>query len=267
MPKSAAGPDRTIYVPVNGQAVEVMIPAPELEVVPGVKWGDPWTLFTPAYWLTQAYMSERYREPFADVELSQRIISELGFCILGGFGITAELGTAAYERCLQAGLFQRLEIEETMWADELKRPLLVSNREVKYRYPNQKAKFLASAMSFLRENSLRTESGLELREQLRQIKGVGFKIASWVARNVLDCDDVAILDIHLLRAGRICGLFSSEHRVERDYLEMESLFLEFSRAMAVRPSRLDLLIWEEMREAGTLPQRILEPADQFALPF
>ncbi|MDZ3993341.1 hypothetical protein PspTeo4_24872 [Pseudomonas sp. Teo4] len=44
-------------------------------------------------------------------------------------------------------------------------------------------------------------SGRALRDWLLELPGIGYKTASWVARNWLDADDVAILDIHILRAG------------------------------------------------------------------
>jgi thermostable 8-oxoguanine DNA glycosylase len=114
-------------------------------------------------------------------------------------------------------------------------------------------------MEYVQHNELRTDSGIALRDQLMNITGVGYKIASWVARNVLDSDEIAILDIHLLRAGRLCGLFSPEHRVERHYKEMEARFILFSERLELRPAALDCLIWEDMRSAGSLPLRLLDP--------
>lgn len=239
------------------------------EVIPGVMWGDPWTPFTPSYWLAQAWMSEIDLKPSRKYSAKHDIIGELGFCLLGGFGITAELATAAYERCWQAGLFSRLETKPEVWRAELSAPLQVGDRMIRYRYPNQKSRFLAAAMEYVRSNELRTDSGLALREQLLNIKGVGYKIASWVARNVLDSDEIAILDIHLIRAGRLCGLFPPEQRVERHYKEMESRFLLFCEKLHIRPAELDLLIWEDMRAAGGLPLQLLDTQanSQMALPL
>ena len=66
-------------------------------------------------------------------------------------------------------------------------------------------------------------------------------------RNWLDSDAVAILDIHVVRAGRFCRLFNEQDRVERSYRPMERRFLEFARALGVRASLLDILIWDQMR--------------------
>lgn len=229
------------------------------EVLPGVFWGDPWTLFTPSFWLAQAWMSEIDCKPTGKYSAKHGIVEELGFCLLGGFGITAELAAAAYDRCWHAGLFSRYETKREAWVAELSEPLQVGSRYIRYRYPNQKSRFLAAAMDYVRNNELRTDSALALREQLMNIPGVGYKIASWVARNVLDSDEIAILDIHLLRAGRLCGLFTPEQRVERHYKEMESRFLLFCEKLQLRPAELDCLIWEHMRSAGELPCRLLNP--------
>lgn len=250
---------RLVSLLVNGILVEREMPDATSEVLPGVVWGDPWTVFTPSYWLAHAWMSEVDGKPTERYSVKHGLVGELGFCLLGGFGITAELATAAYNRCWQAGLFSRYETRQEAWVAELSEPLQVGTRYIRYRYPNQKSRFLACAMEYVRHNELRTDSGLALREQLINIPGVGYKIASWVARNVLDSDEIAILDIHLLRAGRLCGLFTPEQRVDRHYKEMESRFLLFCEKLRLRPAALDCLIWENMRSAGGLPSRLLNP--------
>jgi thermostable 8-oxoguanine DNA glycosylase len=250
---------RNVSLLIRDNLVQREMPDATSEVLHGVLWGDPWTLFTPAYWMAQAWMSEIDLKPTGRYSVKHGVVGELGFCMLGGYGITAELATAAYERCWDAGLFSRYETRPEVWAAELSAPLRVGCRQIKYRYPNQKSRFLAAAMQYVQQNQLRMDSGLALREQLLNITGVGYKIASWVARNVLDSDEIAILDIHILRAGLLCGLFSPEQRVERHYKEMEARFLLFCEKLQVRPSALDYLIWGSMRSAGPLPLRLLDP--------
>ena len=46
---------------------------------------------------------------------------------------------------------------------------------------------------------------LSLREFLLQLHGIGYKTASWIVRNFTGSDDVAIVDIHLRRAGVIAA--------------------------------------------------------------
>jgi thermostable 8-oxoguanine DNA glycosylase len=79
------------------------------------------------------------------------------------------------------------------------------------------------------------------------LPGIGPKTASWIVRNWTGTDEVAILDVHVLRAGQLMGLFPREIKLPRDYGRLEQIFLEFSKALNVRASLLDAIIWREMR--------------------
>jgi thermostable 8-oxoguanine DNA glycosylase len=79
------------------------------------------------------------------------------------------------------------------------------------------------------------------------IPGIGPKTASWIVRNWTGTDEVAILDVHVIRAGQLIGLFPKHIRLPRDYSALEARFLEFSHALKVRASLLDAIIWREMR--------------------
>ncbi len=103
-----------------------------------------------------------------------------------------------------------------------------------------------------------TDSGRALRDWLTSIPGIGHKTASWIARNWLCADDVAILDIHILRAGLLAGFFPGDLTVERDYLKLEQIFLEFSEAMGVKASELDALIWYEMQASSSTVFSLIE---------
>ena len=109
------------------------------------------------------------------------------------------------------------------------------------------------------------QSGRALRDWLTRIPGIGFKTASWVARNWLDADDVAILDIHILRAGVLAGFLDSTLTVERHYRELEEQFLAFSAGLGVRASELDALMWYEMMASRTSVARGLSalPESEF----
>ncbi|QMV19719.1 8-oxoguanine DNA glycosylase [Granulicella sp. 5B5] len=252
---------RLVSLFIEDQLVQREMPQATDELLPGVSWGDPWTLFTPAYWLALAWITKVDRSKTNRYRAKDGIVNELGFCMLGGFGITAELATVAFERCKEAGLFANAETRAERWTTELSSPFTLNGRSIRYRYPNQKARFLSAAMKYVKEHELSLDSGRALRDQLLEIAGVGYKTASWVTRNVLDSDDVAILDIHLIRAGRLCGLFSAKDDVQRNYLSMEERFLLFSRQLQLRPAILDCLIWDEMRAAGPLPINLLNETD------
>lgn len=226
------------------------LPDPTEEVLDGVLWGESWQLFTPAYWLSQLWMNGLDTVEKSPYQGRGSFADELVFCMLGGYGISAELARAAFEACRSAGLISALELSITRWETVLANPLQLNGRLTRYRYPKQKARFLSSAMNFLRRKTVDGLGGRGLRDALLEIDGVGPKTAGWVARNYLDTDDVAILDIHLVRAGVLCDLFSPAQRVERDYFEMEHRYIDFCRALNARPAVLDCLIWDQMRNYG-----------------
>lgn len=228
------------------------IPDSDNEVICGVRWGEPWQLFTPAYWLSQYWMEELDNTTRSPYQAQGSLAEELVFCMLGGYGITAELATAAFNSCKNGALIANFVSSATVWETELSKPLSVNGRTVRYRYPRQKARYLANAMSFLSTHKLDRHNGKELRNALLEITGVGPKTAGWVARNYLDADDVAILDIHLIRAGILCGIFHPEQNVGRDYFKMESRYIQFCQALNARPAILDCLIWDQMRAYGTV---------------
>lgn len=226
------------------------LPDPSEEVIDGVRWGESWQLFTPAYWLSQLWMNGLETVERSPYQGHGSLAEELVFCMLGGYGITAELARAAFEACRSACLISELEVSAERWEIVLASPLQLNGRLTRYRYPKQKARYLANAMIFLRGNQLDELGGRELRDALLEIDGVGPKTAGWVARNYLDTDDVAILDIHLIRAGVLCDLFAPKQRVERDYFKMERRYIDFCNALNARPAVLDCLIWDQMRSYG-----------------
>ena len=97
-----------------------------------------------------------------------------------------------------------------------------------------------------------------MRSWLVGLPGIGPKTASWIVRNWCDSDEVAILDIHIYRAGRLTGFFSVLDRISRNYVQMEQKFLEFAWGIGVRPSHLDAVIWRRMKEMGRFPISLLD---------
>jgi N-glycosylase/DNA lyase len=222
--------------------------APDDEVIPGVKWGRPEWVPSAAYWAAMSGF-ESEEEDFVCLEATLK--EQLGFCLLGGFGITAEMNHAIYSRLEKEGLFapgrQTSPREITAL---LREPVEVIGKYRRYRFPNQRAMRLANAMRMVEEAPPCTKDPLEFRRALMQIPGVGPKTASWITRNWLGSDRVAILDIHIVRAGLLIGLFAPHQNVQRDYEAMEARFLEFALAIDIRPSLLDAVMWRTMRKLG-----------------
>jgi len=224
-------------------SIQVELPAADSEVVDGVRWGSVDAFPSPAYWHYQVLSRRLYGSPAA-YKLGRTLAEELGACLLGGHGIPASVGLAAYERLRACGAFES-HLSQDLLELKLREPLMVNGRPIRYRFAAQKAKYLAAALPAV-QRAPEATSGKALRDWLTRLPGVGLKTASWVARNWMDADDVAILDIHIMRVGQAMGLFPRNLTVERDYQTLEARFIAFSQAIDVRASELDAVVWYEM---------------------
>lgn len=214
-----------------------------------VRWGHPWQFDTAAYWVAQATMFS----PTANYRIGSTLAEEVAACILGGFGLPALVGVRAFETVRDAGL-----LVEDSSADQieavLRRPLSISGRRVHYRFPRQRASRIAAALALLSRSEPPTE-GAALRDWLLQLPGVGPKTASWIARNHTGTDLVAIIDIHVLRAGRRAGVFAPNWHPARHYRRCEDFFLEWAEIGGVRASVLDACIWSQLSTNGSIAQQ------------
>ena len=228
------------------------LPSPEKEVRPGVLWGEFTAVFTPAYWLTQYWMNG-FGENNFDItrKYCGDIIEETVFCLLGGYGITAETARAVFVECQKNDMIEGMEESQEVWREQLNKKYLVDGRYISYRFPNKKAKYISNAIAKLKKMDKKLE-GKRLRQQLMQIDGIGPKTAGWIVRNCTGSDEVAIIDIHIQRAGQLCNLFDLTWTVSRHYWRMEEIFLDFCTQLQVKPSIFDFLIWEQMRKMGML---------------
>ena len=179
---------------------------------------------------------------------SGSLVEEIAFCLLGGFGITAEMNGAVFERLKLQGMF---ELENSFTVEHIKqlllKPVVVGNRERRYRFPNQRAERLHIMRNILSEATISDWSRDQAIELLKQIPGIGPKTAAWVIRNHFDCDKVAILDVHVIRACKNLRLFPRDVRLPKDYSLLEAAFINFANAIEIRPAILDAVMWTEMR--------------------
>lgn len=236
--------------------VQVELPSPDEHVLSGVPWGAIDAFPTPAYWAYQV-LARRIGGTPIRYRLGETLAEEVGACLLGGHGIPSGVGLAAFRQLKSKGIFTSAPTEDTV-LDELSKPLEINGKSVRYRFARQKSRYLAAAMSKLAVEVPPTGTGRELRNWLLGIPGIGFKTASWIARNWLDADDVAILDIHVLRAGMLSGFFKRGLKVERDYLSLENQFIGFSKAIGVRASELDAVIWLEMMSSPATVRNLFD---------
>ena len=243
------------------------LPAPSAEVLSGVVWGPYETFFTPAFWATRAWIDEPVGR-FTDFRLGATLAEEVAACLLGGHGIPAEVGIAAFERLRKAQVLSAPACVADL-EGLLAQPLSVNGRVVRYRFAKQKARYVAGSINALAAMESLPETDRDLRDSLLKLPGIGPKTASWITRNWRGSDQVAIIDVHIHRACVAAGVFSANAPVASHYDALEVRFLEFADAIRCRASILDNLIWQTMRKIGHLlpgaPGRL--PGGQRSLPL
>jgi thermostable 8-oxoguanine DNA glycosylase len=241
----------------NGQADVLHLPAANEEVVPGVAWGTPDRIFSPAFWAMQAW----YDEPvgrFARYRLGSTLKEEVAACVLGGFGMPAEMGLRAFVRVRERGLLENVSNRQAKILEALLEPWNINGRKTRYRFPAQKSKCLSKALTRLEaEVPPSTAEHLQFRDWLTEFDGIGPKTASWITRNFLDSDRVAILDVHVLRAGVLAGIFDAHTSVTRSYTHLETALVAFAEGLRVRLAILDTMIWCQMRHLSSLALRAM----------
>ena len=245
---------------VDGSLMSLDLPASNAFVT-GMKqrWGDACVPMTPAYWAAQTWMWEL--DAPDHFRLGRTLAEELLACMLGGHGIPAEVGLAAYRRLrhVMHSSPEAMHDRASVYAF-LAEPLDVGGRAIRYRFAAQKADYISAAFSQLTELD-GDGPDLDLRDDLMKLRGVGPKTASWVLRNLRGSNAVAILDIHILRAGAALNIFEHHHRVERHYRQMEEAYLGFAKAISAKASILDSVIWMTMRQLPEVrAERLGRPA-------
>ncbi len=241
---------QVLHQQVGSHRHPIILPDPETLLFRGIKWGNALHIFTPAFWAARAHAHAALGS-YGGFKTGQTLAEEYGHCILGGHGMPAETGWAAYKLLRHRGVFggtpTAAEIERL-----LLQPLWIGSRRVHYRFPRRKAAQIATGLPRVHELEAAALSDLELRSELLKLPGIGPKTASWIVRNHRRSDLVAIIDIHIARAGRAAGIFEPTTAPSRQYFEMEEIFLEFSSVLGIQPSVLDHMIWNEMRKIGWL---------------
>ena len=241
------------FIQSSDQTIQIELPSEYDEVLPNVKWGNVAGFPTVSYWLYRV-LEQRENNETINYKLGNTLIEEVGACLLGGHGIPAANGLAAYEHMKEKGTFNGSLHSEEQLLEWLAEPITLNNKTFKYRFVKQKAKYLYHALVAITDKEVPSSTGKELRNWLLDIKGIGLKTASWIARNWLDADDIAILDIHIYRAGLLGGFFNKNLTVERNYLELEERFVDLANAMKIRTSELDALMWFEIQQSNTTLQ-------------
>lgn len=215
-----------------------------------LEWGRPDLIGTPAFWQYYARLHQA-RGEYEPIRLGRTLVEEVAACVLCGHGVRAELGLAAYQQLKSDGLLE-LGTPQSVLERSLRKPLATAHGPARYRFPRQKAAILADVLKSTDVATWESLADLELRDRLLSIRGIGLKTASFIVRNYRASDAVAILDVHVVRAGRNAGVFAPSDDPARCYAKMEREFLAFAKAVGVRPGLLDNVMWTYGRELAFL---------------
>ena len=228
------------------------LPDPHHLLLTGVRWGALDEFPTPAYWMQQALARRLDRLDGPDrpdatwpAASGRSLAEEVGASLLGGPGIPAAVGLAAFARIRERGAFVQPGVCELMLGAWLSEPLEVEGKALAFRFAAQKARHLAAVMPALL-SAPDFEGGQEVRNWLMALPGVGPKTASAIVRGWSASEEIALIDVHLLRVGQVIGLFSRKLTVERHYLEAEARLLKLCAAMDLSPSELEAVVAAEM---------------------
>ena len=123
---------------------ELVLPSPEQFVLPSVPWGRFDEVFSPAFWAGQAWLHAPARR-FEGYRLGASLREEVAACLLGGYGMPAEVALAAFHHLRSVGLLDG-DPSAASLEHALSRPLTIRGRTVRYRFARQKAHYLAESL-------------------------------------------------------------------------------------------------------------------------
>ena len=246
MHKIEAQKMQKVIAKFGGEYRFLALPDPQVTVMDGVCWGHHDHLLTPAFWASRVWMEgDRAADWF---RLGETLSEEVVACLLGGYGIPAEVGLAAFERVREKmQTIWDFVPDDTALEALLRKPLIVNGKKIHYRFARQKARYVAACLQKIDTMGPPPDSDLDFREWLLELPGIGYKTASWIVRNWRASDEVAIIDIHVVRACLVMGVFPSRADPSRHYLGLEKRFLDFAFSIGVRASILDAVIWRTMK--------------------
>lgn len=173
-------------------------------------------------------------------EPDERIFSELCFCIC-----TPQSKAVHCHEAVSA-----LSGNRVLYCGDERR---IRSGLKKVRFPNNKAKYIVETRGrFFCDKTLRVKDKISAgdifatREWLvRNVKGIGYKEASHFLRNIGFGDDLAILDVHILKNMVRLGVISEKPKTltRKKYLELEEKLRKFSKSVGIPMAELDLLFW------------------------
>jgi len=179
---------------------------------------------------------------------NKEIFTELVFCILTPQA-NGKLCWSAVENMIRKGVLftgDRGQIVKELSSARFihkKSAYIVEARE----------KFFLDSKVSLKSIISQIGDGYKAREWLvRNVKGIGYKEASHFLRNIGFEQNLAILDRHIVRNLQFVGVIEEipDSLSKSRYFEIEKRMMEFSKAIQIPMSYLDLVMW--YKETGEI---------------
>ncbi|WP_407258259.1 hypothetical protein [Klebsiella quasipneumoniae] len=105
--------------------INLDFPAPEQDILPGVRWGRIEAFPSPAYWAYQI-LARRLEVNAVNYKLGRTLKEEVGACLLGGHGIPAAIGLAAFNKLKDCGAFDAQPPSEATLYEWLSEPIKIN---------------------------------------------------------------------------------------------------------------------------------------------
>jgi N-glycosylase/DNA lyase len=119
-------------------------------------------------------------------------------------------------------------------------------------YKNKTGYLVAARDNLSRDGKVRIKDKIDSKDPVstrewlvKNIKGIGYKEASHFLRNIGLGEDLAILDVHILRNLKELGVISDipKSLTKKRYLDIEEKLRSFSRDSGIPAGHLDILFW------------------------
>ncbi len=169
------------------------------------------------------------------------IFAELCFCIL-----TPQSNARQCDKAIQ-------ELKKKRLLFTAPASTMTSILKGRSRFHKKKAEYLVVARRSFDMSVLSGDNIQDVRKQIVEaIKGVGYKEASHFLRNIGLGKDIAILDRHILKNLKRCGVIDDVPKSisVKAYLNIEKSARSFAKSMELGMEELDLLLWS--RETGEI---------------
>ena len=173
------------------------------------------------------------------------IFTELAFCLL-----TPQSKAKSADKAIR-----ELLAKDLLFSDNAEAIADVLNI---VRFKNHKARYIIEA-----RHQFSTENGIEIKKYINEneiintrnyffknVKGIGLKEASHFLRNIGFGEHLAILDRHILKNLKNCGVIDEvpQSLPPKVYFAIEDKLLSFANSIGIPPDHLDFVFW--YKEAG-----------------